>query len=416
MIRFYFTLLFFISITALNCSQPDESKKTFLTGSDVLLSKEKYLIAGKRISLVINHTSILSNGPHLLDTLLKFNDIKIQSVLSPEHGFKGNVAAGQKIKDSIDNHSSIKIYSLYGKAFKPTKKMLEETDVIVFDIQDIGARFYTYISTLFYVLQAAAENNIPIIILDRPNPYSGEIVNGPVLDKSMQSFIGIAPIPVMHGMTIGELALLFSGENYLGKNLHPEIKVIKMEGWEREFFLDELPNKWINPSPNIKDFETILVYPATCLIEGTNVSEGRGTSQPFKQIGAPFINSEELIDDLKLSKIEGVEVSPVKFIPQEIPGVAESPKFKGVECNGISIKITDKNKFDAIRFGLQLISSLLKLYEAEFKFNVDHFDSLIGNKNIRQMIIAEKTIDVIFDSWFNELESFKIIRKKYLLY
>lgn len=417
MIRLIFTTLLFFSLSALHCSQTQEAKKNFRTGSDILLANGKNLISGKRVSLVINHTSILSNGTHLLDTLSKIKDINIHSVFSPEHGLKGNYGAGEKINDSTNNKSSTRFYSLYGKTLKPTREMLNQTEIILIDLQDVGARFYTYISSLYNILEAAAENNIPVLILDRPNPYSGIVIGGPIIEKSMQSFIGIAPIPILHGMTIGELSLLFSREYLFGKNLQSELKVIKMEGWHREFYLDDLTIKWINPSPNINSFETILLYPATCLLEGTNISEGRGTENPFLQIGSPFIDPQELIDELKLNyKVEGIRIRPVKFIPEEISGVASSPKYEGVVCKGISIEITDRKKFDSVKFGIQLISALVKLYENEFKFNADHFDKLIGNKNIRKMILSHMTIDSIVQSWSNELDNFKQIRKKYLLY
>lgn len=416
MTRQIFTILLFISFASLNCSKSQVNNSTFRTGSDVLLLNDIKLISGKKISLVVNHTSVLSNGIHLLDTLLNRSEVKIVSVFSPEHGFAGNFSAGEKIKDSVSSDSGIKFYSLYGKTFKPAKEMLTGTDLILFDLQDIGARFYTYISTLFYVLQSAAENNIPVIVLDRPNPYSGNIVGGPLIEKSLQSFIGITSLPVLHGMTIGELAKYFSEEEFLGKGLKTQLHIIKMENWKREYFLDDIDLKWINPSPNIKSFETIIIYPATCLIEGTNISEGRGTEKPFLQIGAPFINSEKLISELTSSGIKEIEIIPAEFTPKSIKGVAESPKYEGQKCFGISFKVINKKIFDAVKFGIQLISALVKLYPKDFRFREDHFDKLVGVKNIRQMITGKRSVETIVGHWMPGLNEFKERRNKYLLY
>ncbi len=414
--RLRFTILLLFSFASVNCTNPQNKSTTFKTGSDVLLTNERELISGKNISLVVNHTSLLSNGIHLLDTLLKCEDVRIVNVFSPEHGFGGNFSAGEKINDSISNESSIKYYSLYGNNFKPTKDMLGGTDLILFDLQDIGARFYTYISTLFYVMQSAAENNIPVIVLDRPNPYSGNIVNGPVIERPFQSFIGITTLPVIHGMTIGELAKYFSDEKLLGKEPVSQLTIIKMVNWKREYFLDDIDLKWINPSPNIKDLETIFVYPATCLIEGTNISEGRGTEKPFLQIGAPFMNPEKLINELTSYNIKGIELLPVEFTPRSIKGVAQSPKYEGQKCFGITIRVTDKKIFDAVKFGIQLISVLVKLYPEYFKFKADHFDKLAGSNSIRQMITEKQSVEKIIEHWLPGLNEFKEKRKKYLLY
>ncbi|QQS34681.1 MAG: DUF1343 domain-containing protein [Ignavibacteriales bacterium] len=387
-----------------------------MLGSDILLSEKFDLILNKRLTLLVNHTSLLSDGTHLLDTLLKINQVKVLNVLSPEHGFEGNFSAGTKVTDTTNKDSSLHFFSLYGKTLKPTDEMLNGSDLILIDLQDVGSRFYTYISTMFYVLQAAAGMNIPLIVLDRPNPYSGNIVDGPVLKNSFQSFIGIAPLPIIHGMTIGEIADYFCGEVLPGKNLRPDIQIIKMQNWSRDLFYDDLDLKWIKPSPNISDFETILVYPSTCLLEGTNISEGRGTQKPFLQIGAPFINPEDLINELKKFDLSGIEILSTQFIPQDLHGVAESPKYEGKTCNGITISITDKLKFKAVKFGIQLISSLIKLYGDKINFREEHFDRLIGNSTVRESLMKQIPADDIYNSFTDELENFKQIRKKYLLY
>ena len=340
---------------------------------------------------------------------------KVTSIFAPEHGFGINLPAGKNINDTSTSYDSIRIYSLYGKTKKPTKEMLKNIDVLIYDIQDLGVRFYTYISTLFYVLQSAAENNIPVYILDRPDPLNGITINGPVLKDDQRSFVGIAPLPIRYGMTPGELALYYAGERLLGKKLNPDITVVKMKGWKRDYFFDHYSSKWTKTSPNIPDFETALVYPGTCLIEGTNVSEGRGTLHPFLTIGAPFINSADLINKLKQIGIEGVELLPVKFTPVPIKGMAEEPKYKNEECNGISIKVVNRRKFHSIEFGIKLVYCLKELYPEKFKMT-DYFDKLTGDISVRLAILSGTKPDKIFGSWKNDLNKFKQIRKKYLLY
>jgi len=294
--------------------------------------------------------------------------------------------------------------------------MLNNIDIILFDIQDIGARFYTYISTLYYLLQSAAENNLPVIVLDRPNPISGLRVSGPLLNLNHRSFIGIAPIPVLHGMTIGELAELFVNENFINTSKKPELIVIKMQGWKRNYFWNDLDREWIPTSPNIPNFETALIYPGTCFIEGTNVSEGRGTDDPFLTIGAPYINSEELINKLKSLQIAGIEFSPSSFTPVNKKGKAIHPKYEGINCYGVKFKLTDKNRFKAVEFGVYLIYVLIKLYPDNFKFKDNYFDKLAGTDKLRKDLLAGKNPSAIIRSWESKLEEFKSIRKKYLLY
>jgi uncharacterized protein YbbC (DUF1343 family) len=268
---------------------------------------------------------------------------------------------------------------------------------------------------MFYVLQAAAENNIPVIVLDRPDPIDGVTIEGPVLEEELKSFVGIAQLPVRYGMTAGELAELFNGEKLLGINLTAELTVIKMEGWIRNSYYNDYDLVWIPPSPNIPHFKTALVYPGTCLLEGTNISEGRGTKNPFTTIGAPFINSDELIAELKKFSLEGVILKSVSFTPVRIKGVAEKPKYENEICNGIHIEITNAEKFKGFEFGVKLLAALVKLYPESFKFN-SYFDKLSGDKDLRESLIQNKSVEEIISGWQQEIEKFKLIRKKYLLY
>lgn len=412
----FFTSIFFILTTFTNLScQPSISNNQVLFGDEILLKEKIELLKNKRVGVVTNHTAVFPNGIHLVDTLFT-GGINITALFSPEHGKRGEISDGQNITSSFDNKTGLPIFSLYGKTKIPTKEMLKNVDILLYDIQDVGARFYTYISTLYYVIKSAAENNIPIVVLDRPNPISGLQVRGTVLDSSYKSFIGIAPIAVVYGMTIGELANYFVKENLINTKEEPELKIIRMKGWKRNYFWDDMDRQWIPPSPNIPKFETALIYPGTCFIEGTNISEGRGTDNPFLTIGAPFINSEDLINHLKSLKIAGIDFAPSSFTPVEINGKALNPKYEGIKCSGIQFKITNKNEFNAVEFGVNLIYTLIKLYPNNFKFKKAHFDKLAGTDKLRKDLLAGKSPSTIINNWNNELKNFKSIRKKYLLY
>ncbi len=393
-----------------------QTEITFRFGADQLLSENFNLIKNKKLGIATNHTAVLSNGVHLVDTLHSIKEVEITALFGPEHGIRGDNPAGTTVENGIDPKTGIRVYSLYGQDRKPTKEMLKDVDVLIFDIQDVGARFYTYISTLFYTVQAAAENNIPLIVLDRPNPINGIYVDGPIRKPELNSFVGIAPIPIAHGMTVGELAKYFIGEKLIGEKLDVDLTIIKMKNWDRNLFYDSFQSSWIKPSPNIPSLDVAIIYPGTCLLEGTNVSEGRGTDEPFLTIGAPFINSNELAIELGKQNTNGVAFEPITFTPIEIPGVVSNPKYKNEMCNGIRIKITDRAKFESVKFGIRLIAALHKFYPNEFKFRDDSFDRLAGDKSVRQKIIEGISGEEIIKSYQNELNGFKEIRKKYLLY
>jgi len=409
-----FIILILLLFTNLNCQEVPKQEKVFF-GDELLLKENLELLKDKQIGVVTNHSALLPNNVHLVDTLLSLG-INITALFSPEHGIRGEAIDGKEISSSIDHKTGLPIYSLYGKTKKPTPEMLNKVDLILFDIQDIGARFYTYISTLYYLLQSSAENNIPVIVLDRPNPISGNHIEGPLLKPGYKSFVGIAPIPVMHGMTVGELANYFIKENIINTKKEPEIKVIKMNGWHRGYFWNNLNRKWIPPSPNIPKIETAFIYPGTCFLEGTNVSEGRGTDDPFLNIGAPFINSNDLISMLYNFQIAGVDITSIKFTPKKIAGKSNNPKFEGEQCNGINISVSDETKFKPVEFGVYLISALIKLYPEDFRFKTDYFNILAGNSKLRTELKNGKEPIKIIHSWVNDLEKFKIIRNKYLLY
>jgi len=385
------------------------------TGADRLISEYSHLLKGKNIGLVTNHTGLLSSGIHLADTLAKHNDFRLAALFGPEHGIRGDAAAGDDIAAGTDPRTGIPVYSLYGDTNKPTQQMLKGIDLLIFDIQDVGVRFYTYISTLYYVLQAGAESDIPVIVLDRPNPINGIYVDGPVRDEKHASFVGIVPIPIAHGLTIGELAEMYSGEGWLNTEKKVKLTVIKMTGWKRDSYPDDYNLEWIKPSPNIPSLETALIYPGTCLIEGVNVSEGRGTREPFLKIGAPFIKPAELINELKEHSSASVQLVATEFTPVSIPGMASKPKYENVKCRGIEIRVRNRSKLEPVKFGIRLVSALQKLYPGKLEFRKS-FDRLAGNTSLREGIEKGVSPELIIKSYKKDLDNFRSIRKKYLLY
>lgn len=353
------------------------------------------LLENKRISLVVNQTSLVQNV-HLLDTLYN-KGMHITQVFAPEHGFRGDADAGEFIKNGKDYRTQVPIISLYGKNKKPQPAQLQQTDIMIFDIQDVGARFYTYISTMFYVMQACAENNKELIILDRPNPC--DYVDGPVLDMKYKSFVGMLPIPVLHGCTIGELAQMINGEGWLGNNLQCPLKVITIEDWKHGQPYS-LP---VKPSPNLPNDQAIALYPSLCPFEGTSVSVGRGTDFPFQIIGSPTTKN------LKF-----------RFMPHPMKGSDKHPLHQDTYCYGLNLS-SEKNipKGFSLQYVIQFYNyfqNLTKHAEKDFFTRPHWFDLLMGTNQVRLDILKNKTEEQIRSSWQKKLNQYKEIRKKYLLY
>lgn len=406
------SLAFLITV----CAQQETGNNTpvslLKTGADILLEQKSELLKGKKIAVVANHTSLLSNGTHLVDTLLNLKEVSLKTVFSPEHGYKGKASAGELI-DEVKPQKEFKIVSLYGKKKKPEYDDLKDIDLVIFDIQDIGVRFYTYISTLYYVVEACEKYDKELVVLDRPNPIGNFGCSGQSTGKDFISFISVAPIPVMHGMTIGELALLFNNEYLSGK---AKISIIKMENWLREKVWNNYNLQWIKPSPNIPDYETALLYPMNCFIEGLNISEGRGTYEPFKIIGAPFIDSQKLISELKKVNLSGVEITETSFTPKKIEDMSKYPKYEDELCNGIRFKITDPKSYTPLVNAVKLLKTLVKTFPEKIKFREKHFDLLWGNDSLRNLL-TDKTFDKIdAEKIVAPDSSFIKLRKKYLLY
>ena len=345
------------------------------TGLDVLINENLEIIKGKKVGLVTNHTGVDRSGKPNYEILMQLSDVDLKAIFAPEHGFFGKVSRGQKVDDLKQDGLPV-IYSLYGKTDKPTPDMFEGLDVIIYDIQDIGARFYTYISTLGLVMEAAAEADIPVIVLDRPNPLNGITIEGPVLDINYKSFVGMYPIPIRYLLTIGELAKMIIGEKWIEHV--PKLTVIEMAGWERTMYYDDTGLSWISPSPNIPDLETAILYPGMCLFEGTNVSEGRGTNYPFQYIGAPWIDSSKIIKAIEGKYIPGVVFEPISFIPISIPGKSLKPKFENEKCYGIKIILIENKIYKSVDTAAQLLKIIQELYPEKFQWN-DFIYKLWGN-------------------------------------
>lgn len=349
------------------------------------------IINGKSIAIVANQTSTIKNI-HLVDSLFKAG-FSIKKVFCPEHGFRGQAEAGEKVGDVKDSKTGIPVISLYGKNYKPQKKDLKGIEIIIFDIQDVGARFYTYISTMTYVMEACAENNILFIVLDRPNP-NGFYIDGPVLEKEYKSFIGLHSVPVVHGMTMAEYAGMVNGEGWLKNGVKCKLKCIPIAGYDHGLFY-QLP---VKPSPNLPDMKSIYLYPTICLLEGTKLSIGRGTDKPFQYVGHPSLKGD------------------IKFTPVARPGFALNPPLKDTLCNGYDLG----SKAETIKQTKELnISFILKIYKEmpdKTGFFISSFNILAGNSKLKEQIINGVSEADIRNSWKPGIEKFKIIRKKYLLY
>ena len=375
-----------------NKKKPISEKITVLNGIDVLLEKKLHFIQTRKIALVTNHSGVDKNSIPNYKRLMEIDDVELKVIFSPEHGLFGESEAGEKI-NYTDIEKLPKVISLYGGTRKPSAEMLEGVNLIIYDIQDIGARFYTYISTLGLVMETGAELGIPILVLDRPNPIRGDIIQGPILDLTYKSFVGHYPIPTRYGGTVGELAVEILKNKWI--NPLPELEIIKMEGWHPNAWFDQTDLPWIPPSPNIPDLKTAIIYPGMCIFEATNVSEGRGTPNPFKWIGAPWINGKKLSQVLNNFKLPGVVFVPTSFTPQTIKGKSENPKFKNKKCSGIEVWITDRNQYRSIDVGVLTLFSIYNMYPNKIKIKESGLNRLWGNSDLYKKLKRGVTADDI---------------------
>ncbi len=389
-ISFLFTLLLLFN----TCQG---QRATFVARETIIFGDQRMdvylpLLENKNIALLSNHTSIIE-GKHLLDTLLQ-RGINITKVFSPEHGFRGQAGAGELVQDGKDPQTGIPIVSLYGKHKKASPKDLQGIDVVLFDIQDVGARFYTYISTMGLMMEACAENDVQFIILDRPNPH-GHYVDGPTLKKAFQSFVGQYPIPVIHGMTVGEFAKMLLGEKWLKDDAQCKLQVITMENYSHRKIcpLD------IAPSPNLPNMDAISLYPSLCFFEGTPISVGRGTALPFQVYGYPKFSP-----------------TSYQFIPKPIQGVAQHPKCEGKTCHAFTLNDKAKEQLLKGKINLSWLIASYHQFNSNETFFTSFFNKLAGSEELSQQIKSGKTEAEIRSSWKKDLKHFKAIRKKYLLY
>ncbi|NWF53284.1 MAG: DUF1343 domain-containing protein [Syntrophaceae bacterium] len=371
------------------------------TGIDVLADQKFAPLMGKKVGLITNQTGRALNGQRTIDLLHQAAKVKLKAILAPEHGLSGK--AESKVPSTRDPVTGLPVHSLYGDTLMPTPKMLKGLDVLVFDVQDAGVRFYTYITTLGYAMEAAARKGIPFHVLDRPNPITGSRVQGPVLDEDLRSFTGYFPLPVRHGMTVGELARMFNEENKMGVRL----SVVSMTGYRRSAWFDETGIPWVNPSPNLRSLTQATLYPGVALVEGANVSVGRGTDRPFELLGAPWIKARELADSLSGRHIPGVEFRPATFTP-------DGSRFKGQACYGVQVILTDRQALDSALLGLEIIATLWRLYPQDFE--IDKTLSLVGSRSVHQAIKDGLDPHAIAQAWQPKLEQFRQIRSRYLLY
>lgn len=387
-------------------------------GAERLLTDYRPLVAGKRVGIVTNHSAVVGER-HLIDLIHDDPEVTIASLYGPEHGLRGKADAGEAVADSRDDATGAPIYSLYGKTRRPTKEMLADVDVLIFDMQDVGARFYTYPATMGRCMISAAEAGIPFIVLDRPNPLGGKRMEGFIREEQFQSGIGMYPTPITHGMTVGELALMIKGEGWHDGLEDLELHVVKMEGWNRAMLWPETGLSWVPPSPNIPDVETAFVYPGTCFFEGTTASEGRGTRQPFLQVGATNVDGEDVAQELSRRNLPGVRLSAVSFVPESIPGMSRDPKLQGENVVGIQLTVTDADALQPVALGIHLLDVFYHALPAGRRddfFNLRGMSIRAGNKQIQQLIEKSRDVRAVVGAWGEDIESFARQREPYLLY
>lgn len=383
---------------------------TVKVGAEVLLDNYLPELENKRVGLVMNPTARVGDS-HMLDTLIA-RDVNITALFAPEHGFRGDVGAGETIEDGIDQETGLPVFSLYGQTRTPTPEMLDEVDLLLFDMQDVGARFYTYNATLGNIIEAAAAHNVSVWVLDRPNPAGGDYISGWMMEEQHQSFVGQYPIPMAHGMTLGELAHMMVGEQWIEHAEEADIKVISMEGWERSMKWPETGLEWIPPSPNLPTFKHAFIYLGTVLFEGINISEGRGTADPFLKVGAPGTKlTTNHISELRRS-FSGVNIERITFIPESIPGKAINPNFEGERCQGLEIKVTDATRVNPIALGVKVLSVMVDATPAA-EFN-DYIPKLSGIDT--SVLVSQLKGEKYLDIWEQTAQRFSEQRAEYLLY
>lgn len=371
------------------------------TGIDVLAECGFAPLAGRRVGLITNHTGLDAAGRRTVDVLARAPNLRLAALFSPEHGLSGTL--DEKVGSTVDPATGLVVHSLYGATMRPTPEMLAGLDTLVFDIQDAGVRYYTYITTLAYAMEAAARSGIQVVVLDRPNPLNAAAVQGPVMEPGLRSFAGYFPLPTRHGMTVGEIARLFNQEARIGADL----LVVPMAGYRREAWFDATGRPWVNPSPNLRSLIQATLYAGVGMVEGANVSVGRGTATPFEVLGAPWINGAQLAEYLNARRIPGVRFRPVTFTPT-------SSAYRGRPCEGVRIELTDRDALDAPALGIELVAALHRLYGGTFR--TDQTAGMVGSRAVVQQVQAGADPAAVRASWQPELARFHQLRRQYLIY
>jgi uncharacterized protein YbbC (DUF1343 family) len=379
----------------------DPVRSPVRSGVDELKAMDFAPLAGLRVGLITNHTGIDSGGRRTLDLLFNASNVKLAALFSPEHGLNGDL--DRRISSSNEPLTKLPVYSLYGDVVRPSRAMLQGLDALVFDIQDAGARFYTYITTMAYAMEEAAKQSLQFFVLDRPNPINAMMVQGPVMDASLKSFTGYFPLPVRYGMTVGELATMFNAEIKIGANLH----IIKMANYTRESWYDQTGLSWVGPSPNLRTLKSAILYPGVAMVEGANLSVGRGTESPFELVGAPWIDGNELAAFLNQRNIRGVLFVPTRFTPA-------SSRYQSQLCRGVQIVLVDRDRLDSAELGIEIVSALYRLYGN--KFQMKSTLGLVGARWVLQAIQDGWDPRAIAHRWEASLPGFRAMRVKYLLY
>ena len=377
-------------------------------GVEVLLADSSHLIDGRRVGLITNRSGVGRDGTSSIDLLHEYEGAQLVALFAPEHGIRGTEIGGAAIADETDAATGLPIYSLYGETLAPTPQMLAGIDVLAFDLQDIGARYYTYVSTMAHAMTAAGRAGIPFIVLDRPNPIGGR-VQGPLLDPAFASFVGMYPVPVRHGLSSGELARLYRG----AFGVEVELRVVPAAGWSADRWFDDTALPWIAPSPNMPTVESAAHYPGTCLFEGTNISVGRGTDAAFQQLGAPWLDGEAWAAGmLELGELPGVEISATTFTP-ESPG---DRKFAGTTVSGIRLTVTDRSTYDPVRTAVAALLVARQLSGSAWEWREAHFDRLAGTDRIRLAIERGAALDEITAEWAEGVAAFEALALPYRIY
>ena len=400
----FFKISLLVLSGALACA--GQASALVVSGLDAAEETDFEQFAGKRVGIITNQTGVDRQGRSSVDVLFASRKAKLVAIFSPEHGFRGNAADGEIISNSTDPVTGLPIYSLYGSVHRPTSAMLAGIDVLVFDIQDIGARFYTYLTTMALCMEEAGKRKIPFVVLDRPNPISGMVLEGPVLPSNIQDFTGYFPVPVRHAMTAGEIALLHKDL----RGINVDLSVVKLRGWDRASFYDDTGLAWVNPSPNIRNVDAAIMYPGIGGFESTNMAVGRGTDAPFLWFGAPWLDAERLVNTLNAAGLPGVRFRAESKIP-------EKDIYAGKLCRGVRMEITDRGAVRPVDIFVRAVCALRdKAYYREFRFDEDALRLIAGNNVYKAVFESKDPPEKIIADFQAQCRDFDKLRRKYLLY